>query len=361
MHKYPKLYSSYNPFKLQAPKTFKGEWLKDPVFHCKNFNGYGEMDIIGDTVDQKNRHIILSNAPHSNFSTTESKKFNAQNKLTGKFCLFIGFMPNHYGHFLHDNLPIFEMLRQQLPKDVKFLIPNEHKLIQKLLLLIDPEWAHRIELFNSRHSVSIFGDVYFANFAETKLPHTFRHLSDYRGDLRKALQKHEKATDQEHIIFCPRFGDNNNGRSNSPQQQKDIFSIIQQTCNSHNFNAKISVFKHEEHKTPELQKKFFETATIIIGVHGTALTNMIWSSRMSSFSAKPLQVIEGIGLTEAYLNYPDFQKCNDLGYYRLFAEGFNVDWRHFLYHPSNSNFKNLHIDILNIQRALEDSIATLTQ
>lgn len=361
MLKYPKLYSSYNPFKSQDQKRFTGEWLKDAVFYCKNFNGYGEIEIIGDALDQKNKHIILSNPPHSNFSITESKKFNTQNQLTGKFCLFIGFAPNHYGHFLHDNLPIFETLRKQLPKDVLFLIPNDHKVVQKLLSLVDAEWIDRIKCFDSRRPTSVSGETYFANLAETKLPHTFRHLSDYRHDLRKTLNQHEKPTDQEHIVFCPRFGDNNNGRSNSLEQQKDILSAIKQTCNYKNFYPKISVFKHKEHKTPELQKKFFETASIIIGVHGTALTNMIWSNRISSFTSKPLQVIEGVGLTEAYLNYPDFQKWNDLGYYRLFAGGFNVEWRHFLYHPLNSNFKNLNIDISNIQRALEDAINTLTQ
>lgn len=360
MKKYPTLYSSYNPFKTQDQERITGEFFKNAAFYCKNFLGYGEMEIIGDTSDQKNKHVILSSPPDSNFSTTQSKKFNAQNVLTGKFCLFIGFFQNHYGHFLHDNLPIFEMLRRKLSKDTKFLIPYEHKTAQKILSLVDPEWTSRIQLFDSRHPVSVSGETYFVNLAQTKLPSKFHHLSDYREDLRRALQKHEKIQNQECIVFCPRLGDNKNGRTNEPQQQKQILSMIRKTCSSKNFNAKISIFKHEDHKTPEQQKKFFENASIIIGVHGTALTNMIWSNRMSSFNSKPLQVIEGVGLTEAYLNHPGVQQWNDLGYYRLFAEGFNVDWRHFFYHPSNLNFKNTYINISNIQRALEDSINILS-
>ena len=70
----------------------------------------------------------------------------------------------------------------------------------------------------------------------------------------------------------------------------------------------------------------------------------------------PIKIIEGIGLSEEYKNYSDFQNGNDDGYYRLFAEGFNVKWRHFFQHPINNKFNEVYIDLKNIENALIDSL-----
>lgn len=352
------LYSTYT--RTPDPESYS-EKIKDtcfvnPVFKTTKSNGYGEVKIVGDTKDCKNKCIILEGSPRSTYKETTSSKFETTKTLTGNFCLFIGFSSYHYGHNTHDNIPIFQTLKTQLPPDTKFLIPEDNRILKEQLILIDPEWLDRLVEYPVTTPIQINGSVNFLCHAEYKLPHSFNHVRNYRADLRRALNKHEQITKQEHIIFCPRINDNGNGRGNSQSQIDEIIKTIESVCTRSNIDAKISIFKHEEYRTVSEQRRFFKDATVIIGIHGTALTNMLWADRFSSYTQKPLQIIEGVGLTEAYKQYAHFQDTNDNGYHRLFADGFNVQWRHFFCHPKNNTFKEVDIDLENIKNALVDSL-----
>lgn len=337
-------------------KSLTGDWYENAVFNVTSNLGYGELEFIGDTKQTKNKKIALQTQPHSIYSEEIQTKFSTTNTFEGNYCLFIGFCLHHYGHNLHDNIPVFQMLKNTLPNDTLFLIPKHHDLLKNMLIAIDSKWNNKFVEYDEKTPTSINGKTYFICHAKNKLPHSAYHLKDYRDELRKTLNRSEKITNQEHIIFCPRINDNKHGRSNSNEQIIEIENLIKSVCETKNVNAKISTFYHEQYKTISEQKNFFKDSTIILGLHGTALTNMIWSDRFSSYTQKPLQIIEGIGLSEAYKNYPDFQNGNDDGYYRLFAEGFNVKWRHFYYHPINNKFNEVYIDLKNIENALVDSL-----
>lgn len=351
------LYSTHNRgVSSKRKKLLKGDWYENAVFNVTSNVRYGELEFIGDTEHTKNKKIILQNKPNSIYLEEKGSKFPTTNTYQGNFCLFVGFFMNHYGHNLHDNIPVFQMLKNTLPSDTLFLIPKHHDVLKDLLTSIDREWCDKLVEYSEKTPILITGKTYFICHAKNELPHSDHHLSDYRDHLRKTLNRSEKITHQEHIIFCPRINDNEHGRGNSKEQIVQIENLIKSVCETKNVNAKISTFYHEQNKTISEQKNFFKDSTIILGLHGTALTNMIWSDRFSSYTQKPLQIIEGIGLSEAYKNYSDFQNGNDDGYYRLFAEGFNVKWRHFFYHPINNKFNEVYIDLKNIENALIDSL-----
>ena len=353
------LYSTHNRgIPSGSEKSLTGDWYENAVFNVTSNLGYGELEFIGDTKQTKNKKIVLQNQPHSIYSEEIQTKFATAKTFKGKFCLFIGFFLDHYGHNLHDNIQVFQMLKNTLPDDTLFLIPKHHDILKNMLIAIDSEWNNKFVEYDEKTPTSIIGKTYFICHAKNKLPHSAYHLKDYRDELRKTLNRSEKITNQEHIIFCPRINDNKHGRSNSNEQIIEIENLIKSVCETKNVNAKISTFYHEQYKTISEQKNFFKDSTIILGLHGTALTNMIWSDRFSSYTQKPLQIIEGIGLSEAYKNYSDFQNGNDDGYYRLFAEGFNVKWRHFFYHPINNKFNEVYIDLKNIENALVDSLTS---
>lgn len=315
-------------------------------------SGKNHNDIVETWTSTKNGYerSILENKPLSTPPVEEHKK--ETKVLSGRFCLFGSWWPGHYGHTMHDSLPIYEKLKQSLPNNIKFLIPSFGST-SELLKLLDRSWEERIVEFEIGQPVKVNGDVYFYNL--DNIGSYWHGIQHHREPIMKTLRKQEENIETENIVFCPREGDNRNGRGNSKNDQEVIIETITKIAKTKGANFK--VFRYKEHPTPGLQKEFFKDATVIFGVHGTALTNMLWSSRICSHTQKPLQVIECVGLTDAYIEMDGFQSGNDIGYYSQFNNGMNVKWTHLFYHPICGKFDNVRVNITQIKTTIEKALS----
>ena len=341
---YEKNISTHNAY----PKCDnKGEWLRQARFRWNNVSANTDMHITG----LSDSEIKSWSGKKGFYEKSEPETLDNCKKLSGKFCLFGSWWTGHYGHTLHDNLPIYEKLKKELPNDVTFLIPN-YGVTKELLLLLSDEWATRIKEFKLKQNYEIDGEVFF--FPMDNIGSYWHGIQHHRQAIRDTLCKQEIEVTKEQIVFCPREGDNRNGRGNSKEDQEEIIKIIEKVAK--NNGGKYKIFRHKEHPTPALQKEFFKDATIILGVHGTAMTNMLWASRLCSYTQKPLQVIECVGLTDAYKDIEGFQVGNDMGYYSQFNNGMNVSWTHLFYHPINGTFENVRVDLQQIEYVLECAI-----
>ena len=192
----------------------------------------------------------------------------------------------------------------------------------------------------------------------------------YGKYLRQGLLKEYGQTinrgDREKIIFCPRIPTlANHGRCNNPDQMQKIENLIKDIASKHSKPTAVKIFHHEQGGktlTAKEQKKIFKTGTIIIGIHGTAMTNMAWTERAVDFSLAPLQVIESVGNT-TLRNMDDppiepWQPRNDLGYWNQFSNNFNISWRHLFYSPlpGAKNAKIVDMPLNFLEQSLKDSL-----
>ena len=134
----------------------------------------------------------------------------------------------------------------------------------------------------------------------------------------------ETTNNREHIIFCPRVGETaDHGRLNTEEGIEKIKQLIESIIKECGKPINFSVFTNKNSNgdflTVQEQKDFFKTATIILGIHGTALTNMMWADRLADYKSPPLQIIEIVGDTTARnKNHPQiepWQNGNDCGYW----------------------------------------------
>jgi hypothetical protein len=330
-----------------------GIWLTNPAFVWTEIKGLCDMYISGQNPSGEKE---IWRSEKQKFFKTNDVDLPLDNEITGKFCLFVGLHMGHYGHAAHDHLPIYETLRRDLDDDVKFLIPKTGTTYE-VLTSMDSSWKEKIVEFDLCKPVSIKGMVYF--FPYRNMGSINGHIKFHREAMRQTLCKQECEITKEHIVFCPRSLDNHHGRGNTAESEAEITNLIKIIIKNQKKEIKFSVFRHKEHPTPNLQKDLFKDATIIIGVHGTAMTNMIWSSRFCSHTQKPLQIIEAVGLADLYdknRRIKHQQRGNDLGYYKQFGEGFNVEWRHLNYYPINNTFKHVDVNLNHLRRALIDSL-----
>ena len=100
---------------------------------------------------------------------------------------------------------------------------------------------------------------------------------------------------------------------------------------------------------------------MIIGVHGTALTNMLWASRIADKNKPKLQVIECTGNTTAheqakFTSDTGFQKTNDSGYWQQFGNHFNVQFHHLFFNPTNLGYKYIEINQHHLTQAINAAL-----
>jgi hypothetical protein len=221
---------------------------------------------------------------------------------------------------------------------------------------MDSSWKEKIVEFDLRKPISVKGMVCF--FPYNNMGWVARPLQ-LRAAMRQTLCKQEREITKEHIVFCLRSFDNNHGRGNTAESEAEITNLIKRIIKNQKKEIKFSVFRHKEHLTVNSQKDFFKDATIIIGVHGAAMNNMIWSSRFCSHTQKPLQIIEAVGLADLddkNRRIKHQQRGNDVGFYKQLGEGFNVEWRHLNYYPINNTFTHVDVNLNHLRRALIDSL-----
>ena len=303
-------------------------------------------------------------------SSEKAQRVDAE--LDGNYALVQNVWMGHYGHNSHDNLGRFEFFRQLFKNNIKFILteyrPGLHKTTSQQLYCLNEFYKDNVIFLPPEKTLKINGLLFQA---EREPVHWYDESKMYCKYLRIGLSEQIKTdtkNNREHIIFCPRVGETAfHGRLNTEESIKQtkqlIESIIKECGKPINFSVFTNKNSNGDSLTVQEQKDFFKTATIILGIHGTALTNMMWADRLADNKLPPLQIIEIVGNTTARdKNYPQiepWQHGNDCGYWHQFGNHFNTNWQHIFFNkkPERQDFKFVDIDMNLLEKAIKNIIA----
>ena len=278
----------------------------------------------------------------------------------------------HYGHNAHDNLGRFEFFRQLFNNNIKFIVteyePGRHVTTLNQLYCLNTFYKDNVIFLPPGKTLKINGSLLQA---EREPFHWFDESKMYCEYLRTGLREQIKtgaSNNREHIIFCPRLGETaSHGRLNTEENIKQTKQLIESIVKEHDKPIDFSVFTNKNPKgdpmTVQEQKDFFKTATIILGIHGTALTNMMWADRLADYESPPLQIIEITGNTtdrnKCYPQIEPWQHGNDCGYWHQFGNRFNTNWQHIFFSktPEREDFRFVDFDMNLLEKALKNAIA----
>lgn len=303
---------------------------------------------------------------------SSEKPTSIDTELHGNYAIVQNTWVGHYGHNAHDNLGRFEFFRQLFNNKIKFIVteyePDRHVTTLQQLYCLNPFYKDNVLFLPPKTTLKINGLLFQA---ERELVHWFDESKMYCKYLRIGLNEQVKTdtkTSREHIIFCPRFAETaSHGRLNAQESIEKIKQLIESIIKQYDKPIDFSVFTNKNLKgdpmTVQEQKDFFKTATVILGIHGTALTNMMWADRLADHKSPPLQIVEIVGNTTARnKNHPQiepWQFGNDCGYWHQFGNHFNVNWQHIFFDkiPERQDFRFVDFDMNLLEKALKNAIA----
>lgn len=295
--------------------------------------------------------------------------------LIGNYALVQNTWMGHYGHNAHDNLGRFEFFRQLFNSNIKFILteyePGLHQTTLQQLCCLNEFYRENIIFLPPKKTLKINGLLFQAEREPVRWFEESKMYSKYlRIGLSEQIKKHVK-NNREHIIFCPRAGETAlHGRLNTEESIKQIKQLIESIIIEHNQPIDFSVFTNKNSKgnpmTVREQKDLFKTATIILGIHGTALTNMMWSDRLADYKSPPLQIIEIVGNTitknKSYPQIEGWQHGNDCGYWHQFGNHFNINWQHIFFDkkPERQDIRFIDIDMNLLKKAIKNALKQKT-
>jgi len=187
-------------------------------------------------------------------------------------------------------------------------------------------------------------------------------------DLINTLKKHTISDNCNRVIFCPR--NQSTGGMNGKYQTNSECNMIQDIIRGSikDSHLQLSTFNpviDSGYQPVKDQRNLFHNAHTVIGLKGSAIHNIIWSSRFVDSGRKPLNIIEIIPCNDRLNDiitprsnerlYGDYRnRVGDaLGSYAQYSDEFNGRWHHVFYNvKENSDFvytdlKSLHKLILN--------------
>lgn len=293
---------------------------------------------------------------------------NIDIRLHGTYAIVQNVWLGHYGHNLHDNLGRFEYLRQLFNNKIKFILtdfePGAHKITLQQLRCVNPFYNDNIMYIPPGKVVEINGDLLQVEREDCHWAHESKMYARY---LCNGLNTNTPETGEEHIIFCPRSSiGSQHGRINTSADINYIEHQVKHALEINGKRGKFTVFNCEDSTGTRMsidkQREFFKPATMIIGVHGTAMTNMVWSNRFSNHMLPELQIIEMVGNTSYYNRHtPGAKGCqlnNDMGYWQCMGNHYNVSWKHLFYRtsPGKQDYSEVTFNHENFKRALNDAL-----
>ena len=332
-------------------------------------NLFSKLDIEPELYCRKNpvfnyQHSKPAHEPHQLNFLDNTQDHQADINLSGEFAIIQNVFMGHYGHNIHDNLPRFECLRQKFDNKIKFIVTEMaegmHETTIQQLRLVHPFYRFNTIALPANKTLKINGALHLVRATTHHWIHESKVYPKYM--VKGLAERDSESIDHEHIIFCPRVSSlASHGRCQTDQDINKTINTIKHVISAQEKPVKFSVFKHVDdagfERTIREQREFFRSATVIIGVHGTALTNMVWASRIADKNKPKLQVIECTGNTTAheqlrFTTDTGFQKINDTGYWQQFGNHFNVQFHHLFFSPTNLEYKYIEINQHHLTQAI---------
>lgn len=281
-------------------------------------------------------HVIKNNSTGVEIMPLDTK---ISTRLYGKFAVVHFPQIGHHAHDLFDFFPRIEFFRQtkNTAHDITYILLDQPKhnrsvkeTVNRLQLLHNAYKQCQIMIMPVDATWSITGELHlFTDQKEVNLFHSCKRYTQY-------ISHHRTEPPGNDVIFVPRHShDTRHSRHQSDEEIQKISSVL-----SDMFGDRFRVFDYKQYNTPAAQKTFFSTASIIIGCHGTGMSNMIWPARLRT-NDKPLHVIEITGCTtlaekietEHSVALP-IQRGNDTALWMKYS-GMNIQ-HHHMFHDFNS-------------------------
>lgn len=288
--------------------------------------------------------LIGTNVIKNNFDGISIEPTNVKNttRLYGKYAIVHFPQIGHHAHDLFDFFPRIEFHRRtkNIDHDITYILldqPHRNRYVtgtvERLQLLDHAYKQCHIMIMPVGATWTITGELHlFTDQNECNLFHSCKRYSQYVNQLG------EKTIPSQDVIYVPRY--KHDTRHSRYQSDKDIQTI--ESLLHDMFGKRSKTFNYKQNNTPAAQKSFFSSASLIIGCHGTGMSNMIWPSRGRT-NDNPLQVIEITGCTtladqfeDKHGNRPSIQRGNDTALWMKYS-GLNIQHHHMFHNWLNVN------------------------
>ena len=214
-------------------------------------------------------------------------------QVSGPHVFFHSWFPGNYGHFLVDHLPSIAWLREQVTADTKFLLYSD-ELSQKFMKWFDDTFYQRIVWIEVGQLVRVVdGDLMVLHRGykntHTTLISTFHRWSDSRSSV--LLSGRKKLPDT--IVFHSRSGRNAfHGRVVDMEHEQTILKMIRHAMIKHR-TEKLVIFNgfiNGSAMTFQQQYELMQSASLLIGPHGTGMCNAVFMAAGSSCANRPKMI-----------------------------------------------------------------------
>lgn len=211
---------------------------------------------------------------------------------TGTVLLWFNVYMNDYSHWIHDNAAAIVSLLDLFAFENPWLALPIGELPNKWLSWLNPRIRDRVIFYPSNRVVCSNSSIL--------LPLNFQADGDYGWVSptpmvllnQKAHQLHRKASNQPIVVFASR-NSSTVAHGRKLVNEHEVLLKIRALMHEYGRPERLVVYNGENVSYAE-QFDIFSSATVIIGPHGSALANIIWSSSSPGCS-KPVHVVEFVG------------------------------------------------------------------
>jgi len=241
-----------------------------------------------ETIDREYcEHVKEGHGVWRDVPTLPSKRM-AERTFEGDYAAFSGWYVGNFGHFVHDHVPVIAWMKSNVPESTKFLLPY-NPLHENIMKVVDPKFVEeRVVWIEYDQTVKVEGtltvlvpkknDPFPCGFPQTAAVFT-EHLRAWLEEAHRELWE-AKEKQPKKVIFYTRSG--GTARRNLDKGLEDMIlkKIRESMVKYGRAEDELVIFngKDPSGETFSIQEQFdlFSSADVLIGPHGSGMTNMIW-------------------------------------------------------------------------------------
>ncbi|CAK9045068.1 unnamed protein product [Durusdinium trenchii] len=184
-----------------------------------------------------------------------------------------------YGHLLHDLLPMLVWMASRYPKTKLIVVLDEEEKIRRFLQWFNMDLFHRAIFIPEETTVcaeTIHAVV--PKMASCNHPISLRILQPNKH-LRQQIAKFLPTYPANRVVYQTRLGTAHHGRLVSESHSKEIVNVTKEVLQRHGFPEEIMIFTGKfngETASFQDQYRIFNSAFLVLGPHGTGLSNILW-------------------------------------------------------------------------------------
>jgi hypothetical protein len=179
-----------------------------------------------------------------------------------------------YGHCLHDVIP--KLLYEEESSDCDAIYTCTSPVLNSLIELFQLQFKKVVLLDNVE--IKIFSDELIIENHEAFHFRDKEKIRIFKNQIDFIINKEYQSNIANRLIYCSRSGGNvTHGRKMDLKNETEIISELQQFCTRNNLIFTFFNGQENDSTMSHLnQLKLFSEAKIVVGPHGTAMTNIIY-------------------------------------------------------------------------------------